>query len=934
VSRSALTSQGYALSPRLLLTLALVAALSSIGCGGEDPPKPPPQPPANVQQLVFTQQPVDTVAGTALPDLQVTLRDTTGAPVDEPGATVTLALASGPQGATFSEVQAPLEAGVATFKGILFTRAGAGYALEARKGALRRISTSFSVSAAAASRLGLLSEPGASTIDDPIGPPVKVAVQDAFGNPRSAAEGEVTASLIGGTGATLAGTTTVRLSAGVATFSELRVDTVGEYSLAFSATGFATVESRKFQVKPGAPVALAFSAQPSDVTAGQPVAPAITVALLDRKGNVSPEGVGTVALELESNPGNATLTGTLLGSPIAGVVTFENVKLDKAGAGYTLRATSGSLQSATSTAFEVSPSTPVRLAFLRQPVATTAGVTLAPLEVAVQDAFGNTTPSTARIDVALGANPGGASLSGTLSVDAVAGLASFDTLSVQKAGSGYTLVATAQALGSATSTAFDIIPAAPAQLVFSVQPSDATAGVLLAPAVRVRLLDAFDNLTSSTANVTVALGINPGNGTLSGVTTVAAVAGVASFSTLSVNKAASGYTLRATTGTLSAASSTFTITPASPAAAVFKVQPPLGTAGVPLSPPVQVEIRDAFGNPTEGTVTLALQSNPGGDTLRGTLTASTVAGVASFTNLTLLKAAAGYTLLASAPGTPGAISQRFTLQAAAASRIQFILQPATPSALNASLSPEPQVQAVDVYDNPATSFTGALSVALGNNPSAATLSGTLTVNASNGVATFLDLRLDRAGSGYTLVASSPGLLNTQTGPFSVAPARLVYTDPTSGKIRLVRNAASTDTLLVLDLVTAQDVTGYGVGFNLPVNPLAVRLNSLVPGTSLSAGSNPAAVKAALPGSGPMRGILTSVQSQKASGTGAVPTDTLVPAGSVLYTLRLDLTAAVPGVVFDGATLSPAFNAAMRDKLGNDVVRRSEFGIGRLEIASP
>jgi hypothetical protein len=415
---------------------------------------------------------------------------------------------------------------------------------------------------------------------------------------------------------------------------------------------------------------------------------------------------------------------------------------------------------------------------------------------------------------------------------------------------------------------------------------------------------------------------------------VAAVAGVASFSTLSVNKAASGYTLRATLGALSAESSVFTIAPSTPAAAVFRVQPSLGTAGVPLSPAVQVEVRDAFGNPTEGTVTLALQNNPSSDTLQGTLTASTVAGVASFTNLVLIKAAAGYTLRASVPGTPGAISQRFTLQAAAASRIRFILQPATPSALNAPLSPEPQVQAVDVYDNPATSFTGAVSVALGNNPSAATLSGTLTVNASNGVASFVDLRLDRAGTGYTLVASSPGLLNTQTGPFSVAPARLVYADPSSGKIRLVRNPASTNTLLVLDLVAAQDITGYGVGFNLPVNPLAVRLNALVPGSALSPGSNPAAVKAALPGSGPMRGILVSGQSQKASGTGAVATDTLVPAGSVLYTLRLDLTSAAPGVVFDGAALSPAFNAAMRDKLGNDVVRRGEFGIGRLEVASP
>src|SRR5690606_31857405 len=245
----------------------------------------------------------------------------------------------------------------------ILTKAGTGYAFEARLGSLRRISTSFSVSAAPASALGLLSEPADSTLDGPIGPPVKVAVQDAFGNPRSDATGELTASLLGETGATLEGATSVQLSAGIATFSELRVETVDEYSLAFSAPGFATVESRKFQVKPGAPVALAFSAQPSNVLAGLPVTPALTVALLDRKGNVSPEAEHTVTLELDNNPGNATLIGSRSVPTEAGVATFTDVKLDKAGTGYTLRATSGGLQPATSTAFNVLPNDPVRVAF-------------------------------------------------------------------------------------------------------------------------------------------------------------------------------------------------------------------------------------------------------------------------------------------------------------------------------------------------------------------------------------------------------------------------------------------------------------------------------------------------------------------------------------------------------------------------------------------
>src|SRR5262249_6028714 len=70
---------------------------------------------------------------------------------------------------------------------------------------------------------------------------------------------------------------------------------------------------------------------------------------------------------------------------------------------------------------------------------------------------------------------------------------------------------------------------APSQLAFGVQPSAAAAGVAISPAPTVRIEDAFHNLTSSTSNVTVALN-NANGATLGGTTTVAAVAGLATFS--------------------------------------------------------------------------------------------------------------------------------------------------------------------------------------------------------------------------------------------------------------------------------------------------------------------------------------------------------------------------------------------------------------------
>ena len=94
----------------------------------------------------------------------------------------------------------------------------------------------------------------------------------------------------------------------------------------------------------------------------------------------------------------------------------------------------------------------------------------------------------------------------------------------------------------------------------------------------VKVLDQFGNLvTSDTSNVTVAIGTNAGGGTLSGTTTVAASGGVASFSTLSIDRVGNGYTLTAADGGLTGATSgSFNITLSTATHLVFGVQPSLG----------------------------------------------------------------------------------------------------------------------------------------------------------------------------------------------------------------------------------------------------------------------------------------------------------------------------------------------------------------------
>jgi 3-methyl-2-oxobutanoate hydroxymethyltransferase len=73
----------------------------------------------------------------------------------------------------------------------------------------------------------------------------------------------------------------------------------------------------------------------------------------------------------------------------------------------------------------------------------------------------------------------------------------------------------------------------------------------------------------------------------------------------------------------------------------------------------------------------------------------------------------------------------------------------------------------DVAGNTVTTSSATVAIAIGTNPGAGTLSGTVSLVASNGVATFSNLSINKVGTGYTLVASSTGLTSATSGAFNV-----------------------------------------------------------------------------------------------------------------------------------------------------------------------
>src|SRR5205823_236072 len=446
---------------------------------------------------------------------------------------------------------------------------------------------------------------------------------------------------------TLSGTKTVAAVAGVATFSGLSIDKAGTgYTL--TATGAGSTTSAAFNITAGTATQLVFNVQPSTTTAGTAITPAVEVTAQDGNGNTATGFTGNITVAIGTNPSSGALTGTLTQAAVCGVATFSGLSIDKVGTGYTLAATGA--WSTTSAAFKVTAGSATQLVFSVQPSTTTAGAAITPaVEVTAQDAGGNTaTGFTGDITVAIGTNPSSGTLAGTLTHAAVAGVATFPGLSIDKAGTGYTLTATGA--GSTTSAAFNITAGTATTLVIYAGESTRTAGRASTPAGEVTALGANDNTaTGFSGDVTVAIGTKAGGGTLSGARTQAAVSGVATFSGLSIDKAGTGYTLTAT-GAGSATSAAFNITAGTAATITINAgDGQTATVGTPVPIPPSVIVRDQFGNPVL-SVDVTFAPAPGSGTVEPTGSIATGAdGIAAVTSWTLGPLAGPNFLTATAP---------------------------------------------------------------------------------------------------------------------------------------------------------------------------------------------------------------------------------------------------------------------------------------------
>jgi hypothetical protein len=734
-------------------------------------------------KLGFTTQPVGNTATITMQTFRVAVQDAAGNTVTSGAsatATVTLTLNTGSFTAG-STVSVAAVAGVATFSNVAAAAAGT-FTIGATATALTAAtSSSFTVAAVGpAAKLAFTVQPANGTAGSALAD-IKVTVQDVNGVANTSSTAAVTLGIetnVGGASIS-AGVTTVNAIAGVATFTGIALNKSGNgYRLNATSGSLTKGVSNTFNLTAGAAFKLGFAAAIPNAVTATAISPAVQVQVQDANGNV----VTTATNSITITSSTGTLSGGAATAATAGVATFSALSLAAAGS-YTLIATATGLQTGTSTSFNVVSSTAaIKLAFITQPSNAVAGSAVAPpIQVAIQDFNGNTVSSTASVALTIASGPVGATTSGTTTRAAVAGIATFDNISHPIAGNGYSLTATSTNLTAATSSSYNVAPGAPAKLSFLVQPQASTAGVPFANDVQVQILDAANNLVPTATN-TISIAFTNGTTTsMRGTFSVPAVNGIATFPGLRIIRTGTIQLAANSTGLTFANSATFEVTPAPAIGLTFTRQPFGVTAGAQQASPVSVAITDSLGNtvPTSSaSITLAMSQSPNGASLGGTATQPTSQGVAAFADAVFQKSGQ-YTLTATATGTElaTATSNQFFISAAAASKLGFSFQP-TATFVNAPLNPgttSVQVQVQDAFGNHVSGGASAntsITLAFGTVPApaaGAVLSGTLTNAAAFGTMSVPnDVKISKAGNGFTLSATASGLTAATSDLFNVA----------------------------------------------------------------------------------------------------------------------------------------------------------------------
>ncbi len=287
---------------------------------------------------------------------------------------------------------------------------------------------------------------------------------------------------------------------------------------------------------------------------------------------------------------------------------------------------------------------------------------------------------------------------------------------------------------------------------------------------------------------------------------------------------------------------------------------------------ITITVKDSFGTPVPGVEAnqIVVSASPAGAIIVQPTAATNAAGQ---TTARIASTTAG-TYRINVELNRATFSEVTTVlfTSGPANKLVFTVQPAGSHVADAVITPNLVVAVQDAEGNTITSSSASITMTV---EPTATILGTNPVSASSGLATFSNLRIQKAGT-YRLRATSPGLTPALSNEFIIVPqeasAHLVFTTEPS-------DSPAMGAIVGPPTVTVQDAFGNTVTALSPVVTLAIKSGTGDPGASL-VGTNPVTaaagvavfnnVKITLAGTGY---VLT------ATGTGATATES--PAFNVL-----------------------------------------------------
>ncbi|MFP8488581.1 invasin domain 3-containing protein [Gracilimonas sp. Q87] len=359
---------------------------------------------------------------------------------------------------------------------------------------------------------------------------------------------------------------------------------------------------------------------------------------------------------------------------------------------------------------------------------------------------------------------------------------------------------------SVPSGTITVLPRDADQIVIDSQPpANAIAGEVFTNNLVIHVEDIFGNLVTTDNSTEATVSINNGNGTLSGTLTRTAVNGVITFNDLSADIANTIDLSVISSGLNSLTTSAIEVDHNIPAGLTYLVQPANTAQNQTITPPVEVQLVDTFGNiaDTQGVI-IDLSASVALDGSSTTSDTTDANGKGVFDNLIIGSTATlGNATLTvqNAGGTYSQVSDTFEI-ISLNSLAKFIVESGTDTPISEQTAGQPfdiRIEAINGLNEVYTDFTDTVritsnsQITVNGNP----VSGLSSLPFENGI---LNTTITLTTAGLSTISVENEALNRsgQSNEFNVLPGTLdpLTTLITANPTEILANGSSTSEITV------------------------------------------------------------------------------------------------------------------------------------------